>query len=62
LALASKALHGLIGTRRSSTTLLAELIAYKKVNKENESGNDQPYVFCDYEKDCDCTTVVDSSE
>ena len=58
LVLASRARHGLIGTRRSSTMLLAELIAFDKVNEGTDSGKAEPYVFCDYEKDCDCTTVV----
>jgi hypothetical protein len=62
LALASRARHGLVGTRRSSTMLLAELIVYNKV-KELQRGRygDEPFVFCDYERDCKCSTVVDSS-
>ena len=47
LVLASQARHGLVGTRRSSTMLLAELIAY---------ANSGEYVFCNYEKDCLCRT------
>ncbi len=58
LLLASKARHGLIGTRRSSTMLLAELIAFDKVNEGMNSGSEGSYVFCDYEKECDCSTVV----
>jgi hypothetical protein len=55
LLLASKARHGLIGTRRSSTMLLAELIAFDKVNEGMNSGSEGSYVFCDYEKECDRT-------
>ena len=58
LAIASQARHGLVGTRRSSTMLLAELIAFGKVTDAIERGDDQPYVFCDYENDCSCTNVV----
>jgi len=51
LALASKARHGLVGTRRSSTMLLAELIAF-------QNGMNGDYRFCNYEKKCSCTTVM----
>jgi hypothetical protein len=63
LALASQARHALIGTRRSSTMLLAELIVFNKVKDDQlQAGQygDEPFVFCDYERDCKCSTVVDS--
>ena len=41
---------GLVGTSRSSTMLLSELIAY-------ESGLNGDYRFCNYEKKCLCKTV-----
>jgi len=61
LSLASQARHGLVGTRRSSTLLLAELIAFGKVNDAIYHGDGQSYVFCDYEHDCACTTMVGST-
>jgi hypothetical protein len=63
LILASQARHGLLGTRRSSTMLLAELIAFARVNDEQMGRSDyRPYVFYDYEHECECTTVIDSLE
>lgn len=49
LAVASKAV-GLVGTSRSSSMLVSELIAY-------ESGLNGDYRFCNYEKDCSCKIV-----
>lgn len=59
LALASQARHGLVGTRRSSTMLLAELITFARVSHESLRDDSRPYVFCDYERDCKCTTVIE---
>lgn len=64
MALASQARNGLVGTRRSSTMLLAELMAFGRLNDTHRTKHrheDEPYIFCDYEHGCDCTTVVDAS-
>ena len=64
MALASQARNGLVGMRRSSTMFLAELMAFGKLNDTYRTEHhrvDEPYIFCDYEHGCDCSTVVDAS-
>jgi hypothetical protein len=58
LALASRARHGLVGGRRSSTILLEELIVFHKLKDKSDDG---PFVFCDLGRGCTCETVVGDS-